>query len=104
MPMKISELRLLINEEIQNILSEVKQPNIDKKLIDQYGQIKVYSVNGEKVRDLTKGDEEFGLSSVHACFPKLIPDNEVWIEDDVKKEEIQLDVLNLKFISCFLII
>lgn len=67
---------------------ENKSPDIDKKLIDQYGKIKVYSVNGEKVRDINKSDEEFGLASVHGCFPKLVPENEIWIEDDVKKDEI----------------
>jgi len=67
---------------------EKKTPDIDKKLIDQFGKINVYIVNGEKVRNLNKSDEEFGLSSVHACFPKLIPKNEIWIEDDVKKDEI----------------
>lgn len=71
-----------------DFIFEKKSPDVDKKLIDQYGEIKVYSVNGAKIRNINKSHEEFGLSSVHGCFPSLIPKNEIWIESNVKKNEI----------------
>src|SRR5581483_10326722 len=64
--------------------------NFDKKLIDTYGKYKVYMVNGEAVRNSSLEAEEFGGSEIHAHLPKVIPEDEIWIEDDVAKEEIDI--------------
>ena len=64
-----------------------EKKKIDKKLIDQYGKYKIYEVNGEQIRDISKADEEYGLVSIHPYFPKLIPATDIWIEDDVKEDE-----------------
>lgn len=60
---------------------------INKKLIDQYGKYKIYSVNGEAVRNRDPAAEEFGGSGTHAFYPKVIPEDEIWIEDDIKPKE-----------------
>lgn len=84
-------------------LNEEKKSLPGKKLIEEYGKYKIYSVNGEKVRDLTKGDEEFGLSSSYPYFPDLIPKNEIWIEEDVKPDEtsilIHVELYKLRLID-----
>jgi hypothetical protein len=84
-------------------INEKKNEDVGKELVEQYGKYKVYTVNGEKVRDLTKGDEEFGLSSSYPYFPNLIPKNEIWIEDDVKTDErnilIHIELYKLKLID-----
>lgn len=67
-------------------LAENKKEDIGKKFIDEIGKYKIYFVNGEKVRDLGKDAEEFGLSSSFK-YHKFIPENEIWIENDVSKEE-----------------
>lgn len=59
---------------------------MNKKLIDQYGQYKVYTVDGKAMRDMSPEAQEFGGSSIHA-YLKCIPENEIWIEDDVPPEE-----------------
>jgi hypothetical protein len=64
--------------------------SIDKELIGTYGNIKAYKVDGEQVRDKNKSDEEFGLSSIHAYLPDLIPEDEIWIEKDVKGDEVNI--------------
>ena len=62
--------------------------NIQKRLHRRYGEYTVYVVNGEAVRDLQpEGDEEFGEWSIHVYFPKLIPENEIWLEDDLPETE-----------------
>ena len=61
---------------------------IQKRFYRQYGEYGVYVVNGEAVRDLRpEGDEEFGEWSIHVYFPKMIPENEIWLEDDLPESE-----------------
>lgn len=67
-----------------------EKKGINKEFIDKYGQYKIYLVDGEDVRNLSLKNEEFGLSSSHLFFPKLIPKNEIWIEKHVKKTEVNL--------------
>ena len=61
--------------------------NLHKKLIDQYGEYKVFLVDGKAVRDSSPKAEEFGGSSLHCFIPSLIPEKDIWIEDDIKPEE-----------------
>lgn len=63
-----------------------EKKNVFKKLIDQYGKYKVFSVNGQAVRNSSKQLQEFGGSSIHA-YLSAIPKDEIWIEDDIKPEE-----------------
>jgi len=87
---KSKKSMILIKNFNDFILEGKKIYNVNKKLIDQFGKYKIYTVNGEKVRDIAEYDEEFGLSYSYFYFPKLIPKNEIWIEDDVKKDEIKI--------------
>ena len=60
---------------------------VKKKHFDQYGKYSVFLVNGEEVRDSSSAGEEFGGSGDHIFYPKVIPDNEIWIEDDISEKE-----------------
>jgi hypothetical protein len=71
----------------QSFLEYTKNTAFNKKLIDQYGKVKVYVVNGKAVRDSSKESQEFGLSSTHANLPNIVPKDEIWIENNVKEEE-----------------
>ena len=66
----------------------VQRHDFKKKLITQVGKYKVFRVDGEAIRNSSKDNEEFGEVCIHNDFPKLIPDNEIWVEDDVKEKEI----------------
>ena len=62
--------------------------NIRKRFYRRYGDYTVFVVDGEAVRDSRpEGDEEFGEWSIHAYFPSLIPENEIWLEDDLPETE-----------------
>ena len=67
-------------------MNEVNK-NFSKKLIDQYSKVKVYVVDGEAVRNSSKDGEEFGEVGTHCFYPKVIPNNEIWIEDDINEQE-----------------
>ena len=54
----------------------VKQP------FRQYGKYKVYLVNGPTIRNTSLHGEEFSDSGTAADF-KFIPQNEIWVENDV---------------------
>lgn len=73
-------------KKFNEFITEKKKLDVGKKLIDQIGKYKIYTVDGEKVRDLSKKDEEFGLSYSFKYFD-IIPKDEIWIEDDVKPDE-----------------
>lgn len=60
--------------------------SLKKKLIDNYGEYKVFLVDGNTVRNSSEAAEEFGGSGNHA-FYKFIPEKEIWIEDDTDPEE-----------------
>ena len=69
--------------------------NVRKRFYRQYDEYKVCIVDGEAVRDSRpEGDEEFGEWSIHAYFPKLIPENEIWLEDDLQESEYRFVLAN----------
>jgi hypothetical protein len=69
---------------------------LNKKLLPEFskGNVKVYSVNGKYIRD-TFGNESIGdrkgIDFVHGghsgVYWNLIPENEIWIEEDMQPEE-----------------
>lgn len=61
---------------------------IDKNLLDVYGRYRLYLVNGETVRGLSKEANEFTDYGLHYNFPKIIPENEIWFDDITKKDEL----------------
>lgn len=62
--------------------------NIQKRLYRRYGDYTVYVVDGEAIRNSRpEGDEEFGEWALSIDFPGLIPENEIWIEDDLQETE-----------------
>ena len=69
------------------LLTEAAKPKLKEKLIGKYGKYKVFYVNGDLVRNMSHKMEEFGSSSNHH-FLSDIPENEIWIEDNVKKTEL----------------
>lgn len=72
-------------------------PDINKKKIATYGPYSIYLVNGEAVRDSSLANEEFGEFAIHNVLPALIPENEVWIEDDVPETEWWFLIANALF-------
>ena len=62
---------------------------MNKEQLAQYGPYTVYVVDGDEIRDSSEIDEEFGGCAIHVDFPKLIPVNEIWLEDDVNEGERQ---------------
>ncbi len=64
-----------------------------KTKIGQFGLYSLWLVNGHEVRDSSPANQEFGELAIHADFA-LIPDNEIWIEDDVSLEERKFLVAN----------
>lgn len=67
-----------------------KKDNINKRLIEEIGPYKIYLVNGEEVRKLDIDSHEFGDSGNHIDFPKLVPKNEIWVDDITNKKELFL--------------
>lgn len=62
--------------------------------LGQFGSITAYRVNGEAVRNSSLVNEEFGTNAIHCDFPALIPDGEIWIEDDALAVEIPFLIAN----------
>jgi hypothetical protein len=58
-----------------------------KKKLDVRGQYTVYLVDGDAIRDSSAANEEYGELAIHVDFPKLIPKNEIWIENDIEEKE-----------------
>ena len=67
---------------------------IRKKLIGRFGDISIYRVNGEQVRSISNGLEEFNESASNAIINE-IPKNEGWVENTISKEELPFVVFGL---------
>lgn len=64
--------------------------DINKKLIEKFGNYKVFLVDAEKLRKISVEDDQFNHIGTHLGFPKLIPNNEIWISKDEEPHEIQI--------------
>jgi hypothetical protein len=63
------------------------RPKLNKRrLLSQEGY-SFFAVDPLGVRDISKGDEEFGNFALHEDFPRLIPEREVWITDRLVERE-----------------
>jgi hypothetical protein len=58
-----------------------------KVLLDTYGDYRVYLVDGDRVRNSSLAAQEFGESASHFTLPLVVPEGEIWIEDDVSAQE-----------------
>jgi len=65
----------------------MKKLPLNKSLLLAYGDYTAYAVNPLAVRDMSQSDEEFGNFGVHHEFPRLIPEDEIWVADRVAREE-----------------
>jgi hypothetical protein len=61
-----------------------------KKLYSQQRGYRIYLVDGESVRNLSDAAEEFGGVAINPQFPDLIPEKEIWIEQDSGEKEIPI--------------
>ena len=85
-----------MNNKEQKIWSEVvralepyrviDKPKLDKQFIRREDGFSVYSVNAFYVRNMELTDEEFGIASNHYDFPRLIPEDEIWLDAEVHRE------------------
>src|SRR5208283_5408105 len=58
-----------------------------KYLIETFGPWKVFEVDGDRVRNSSLAGQEFGESASHFTLPAVVPEGEIWIEDDVSTDE-----------------
>lgn len=65
----------------------MKTPPLQKTRLLAHGPFTAYAVDPLAVRDRSQSDEEFGNFGVHHEFPRLIPENEIWIASRVAQEE-----------------
>jgi hypothetical protein len=64
-----------------------RRPPLYKRRLFEHRPYTFYAVDPLAVRDISLTGEEFGNFAVHAEFPRLIPEGEVWITDRVVPEE-----------------
>ena len=63
------------------------RPPLHKRRLFTADGYTVYAIDPLAVRDISLDDEEFGNFAVHAEFPRLIPDDEIWITDRLADAE-----------------
>lgn len=83
-----------INTIMQSFLEYVKGKSIEKTKLDKIGDYKIFTVNAAAVRASSQTNNEFNHFATHAEFPKLIPNNEIWINKDISKHERQFLIHN----------
>lgn len=64
-----------------------RRPPLHKRRLFAHNSYTIYAVDPLAVRDISLSDEEFGNFAVHDEFPRLIPEDEIWITDRVVPEE-----------------
>jgi len=67
---------------------------LKKKALGSYGRYRAYIVDGESVRNSSPAAEEFGGMATECLLPDVVPDGEIWIEDDVHDDEIPILISN----------
>jgi hypothetical protein len=68
-------------------MSRKNPTKLGKKHVGAFQGYEVYTVNPFGVRDLTESDEEFTNFALHSQFPKLIPQGEIWIGENLLNDE-----------------
>ena len=56
-----------------------RRPPLHKRQLFDHNGYKVCAVDSLAVRDISLNDEEFGNFAVHDEFPRLIPEDEIWL-------------------------
>lgn len=79
---------------MQSFLEYVKGKSIEKTKLDKIGDYKIFTVNVTAVRAASQTNDGFSRFATHAEFPKLIPNNEIWINKEVSKHERQFLIHN----------
>jgi hypothetical protein len=79
---------------MQSFLEYVKGKSIEKTKLDKIGDYKIFTVNAAAVRATSLQDDDFNHFATHVEFPKLIPNNEIWISKDISKHERQFLIHN----------
>lgn len=79
--------RQLAEEYIAVAVKRLATEDFDDAPTDEIHGLRVRIVNAAKVRDSSQSHEEFGNFGIHAQFPDLIPEGEVWISDETKPDE-----------------
>jgi len=94
----ISNFIELSERQKSNKYKEYKNGNITKelklKVLSNYKDVTIYLVDGELVRDFFY--EDFTEGGHHFVYP-WIPEKEVWVDDDLKEEEIPAVVFHELF-------
>lgn len=61
-----------------------------KKFLKSMKGYKLYSVDDKQIRDNSLADEEFSDYAIHDDFPKLIPEDELWLSDKLSNKELPI--------------
>jgi len=76
------------------VASWYKLSQIQKKKFMDFKGYPVYYVNDLEIRNICLEDEEFTDFAIHYNFPDLIPENEIWVSEEVNKDELMLFLNN----------
>lgn len=79
---------------MQTFTEFVRNKSLHKKLLEKIGKYSIYTVNAEAIRDTSVSDDEFNHFATHLEFDDLVPNNEVWISQDISKHERQFLIHN----------
>jgi hypothetical protein len=67
-------------------LEFIKARSLNKKPVDKLGPYRIFTVDASAIRDKSVADDEFNHFGTHLEFA-FIPNNEVWISQDIDKHE-----------------
>ncbi|MEK6760369.1 MAG: hypothetical protein AABX93_00420 [Nanoarchaeota archaeon] len=83
---KRERMKSKLSKKLQKIKSDKKivSNNIHKKILEKIGELRIWLVNGEAVRDKFRIDFAGGG---HDKVYSFIPRNEIWIDDDLSNNE-----------------
>jgi hypothetical protein len=77
-----------------SFLEYVNGKTIEKKRLEKIGDFTIFTVNASAIRNIDQGDDEFNHFATHMEFPKLVPNNEIWISRDISERERQFLIHN----------
>jgi hypothetical protein len=63
------------------------EPGLQKRFLVNLQGYHICAVSARGVRDLAPKDEEFTNFAIHSDFPALIPENEIWIDERLIRNE-----------------
>ncbi len=79
---------------MQTFLEYVKGRAIERKKVDKIGEYKVYTINTSGHRTEKPDLKIFRTFGTHLSHPDIVPNKEIWINQDIRKEHQQFFIIN----------